>query len=868
MRWTIPSLFFLSGACGLVYQVVWARMLTVVFGATVLAVSTVLGAFMAGLALGSFFFGRYVDRVERPLAVFALLEAGIGLYALLFPTLLGQIGSSVAMLQALDADGGALYPSLRFLISFLLLLIPTSLMGATLPVLSKFVVRRLSGVSVGVGLLYGINTLGAVAGVVLITFYLMEALGLRVSTYTVAAINFTVAALAGIVNSRLPDAEPAPANSPHDPPDETDSNTDGQALPGHLLAIVIIGFALSGFAALGYEIAWLRLLIVTFSVNTHYEFSIILIAFLLGISLGSFACSRYLRKSRDLLALFGFMEVLIGILGICSVFLFLGLSDWIGFIQQSEIWWRYRFGIFAVSFVIMIVPTMLMGALFPIVSRINTRRMGMLGRGVGDVYAVNSLGAIGGSLATGFLIIPVFGTEGAFRTLGLVNLAVGLMVLLLHRGIKPQGRKMAIVGGPLAISILVVGLAPGNVLRNIAEPRKENYQLAFYSEGREGVVTVLAKPGYRMMEFNRGGQVPTDYSSFQLFRLLGHLPLLLHDDPQEVLVIALGGGIALGAVAQHDVTRVECVEIVPDILEAAKNQFGPFNHDVLERLDKLPVSVRVDDGRNYLLTTNRRFDVITGDATHPTSTDSWVLYTRDFYELCRSRLTADGIFVQWLPFHGMHPDDFKTVLRTFHSVFPHATLWRTNNYAIMMGTKQRLEVDVATMEGRLNRLSVRESLSEVDLGTPLDVMSCFLFDERSFAAYVGEGDINTDDHPHLSFAGKRGFRADTWRVLQDLQVHTQRHPIELQPYLSFSSETERQSLEPLLATYLAGKVHVLEGDVQRLKRDKLEALKAYAQAVKENPLELTALHFYDVLSKRFVREYRRKHGKDPPPFSF
>ena len=187
MRWVIPCLFFLSGACGLVYQVVWARMLTVVFGATVLAVSTVLSAFMAGLALGSFLFGRYIDRVDQPMRVFALLEAGVGLYALLFPTLAGLIGSSSAMLlHAFDPDGGTLYAALRLLISFLLLLVPTSLMGATLPVLSKFVVRRLSGVGVGVGLLYAVNTLGAVAGVVLITFYLMEALGLRVSTYSVA----------------------------------------------------------------------------------------------------------------------------------------------------------------------------------------------------------------------------------------------------------------------------------------------------------------------------------------------------------------------------------------------------------------------------------------------------------------------------------------------------------------------------------------------------------------------------------------------------------------------------------------------------------------------------------------------------------
>ena len=207
--WAVPCLFFLSGACGLVYQVVWARMLVVVFGATMLAATTVLSAFMAGLALGSFLFGRYVDgrgaggSLGRPLRIFALLEAGVGLYALVFPALAAEIGSSAALVQALGPGGGALAPVLRFLITFLLLLVPTTLMGATLPVLSKFVVRRLAGAGPGVGLLYGINTLGAVAGVVLVTFFLMEALGLKGSTWAVAAANFTVAALAMLLDRRL-----------------------------------------------------------------------------------------------------------------------------------------------------------------------------------------------------------------------------------------------------------------------------------------------------------------------------------------------------------------------------------------------------------------------------------------------------------------------------------------------------------------------------------------------------------------------------------------------------------------------------------------------------------------------------------------
>ena len=898
----VPCLFFLSGACGLVYQVVWARMLVVVFGATMLAVSTVLSAFMAGLALGSFLCGRYVDGggagsgLGRPLRIFALLEAGVGLYALLFPALAGGIGSSAVLVQALGPEGGALGPVLRFVITFLLLLVPTTLMGATLPVLSKFVVRRLAGAGPGVGLLYGINTLGAVAGVVLVTFFLMEALGLKGSTWVVAAVNFTVAALALLVDRRAasPAADrragiglepsgdpevtppPAPATDPSPdtgldpagtpeiaapaPPLEQGMAADpppaAEPVPRHIVTAVIAAFGLSGFAALGYEVAWLRLFIVSFGVNTHYEFSIILIAFLLGISLGSLACSRYLRAERDLPALFGTMEVLIGLVGLCSVFLFAWWPEWSGWVQRSDTWWSHRLGIFAVAFAIMLVPTLLMGALFPVVSRINTPGLGRLGRGVGDAYAVNSLGAIAGAAATGFALVPAFGTEGAFKLLGLVNVAAGLVVLGLHQRHRPLRRNKAVAAGALALSVAAVSLAPKDVLRGIVEPRRPGAELVFYREGREGVVTVAAEPGYREMRFNRGSQVPTDYGSFQVFRLLGHLPLLLHEDPREVLVVALGGGIALGAVARHDLTRVECVEIVPDMVAAARQEYGSFNHRVLDRLEEHRVHISIDDGRNHLLASGRRYDVITGDATHPTSTDSWILYTRDFYELCRSRLKEDGIFVQWLPFHGLQVDDFKTVLRTFGSVFEHATLWRTNHYSIMVGTTGPLRVDLAELEARYDRREVRDSLEEADLGSPLDVLSCFLLDEDSFAAYVGEGPVNSDDHPHLSFASRRGYTADVWRVLADLDRHLEEHPPAPGPWLEYPDEAARLEMEALLRIWFAGKRHVLKGDILRLSEDWSGAVAAYAQALEANPRELTARHFREELEGPF-RERRR-----------
>ena len=842
MRALIPVIFSLSGACGLVYQVVWSRMLTVVFGATIVAVSTTLAAFMAGLALGSFLFGRRVDRLQHPLRVFALLEAGVGLYAFLFPELIDVIALAAAALHPLTEIAGPLFPFVRFLLSFLLLLIPTSLMGATLPAISRYVVRRYDHVGGGVAWLYAVNTFGAVAGVAVITFVLMEWLGLQGSTYVVGATNLLVASLAWIFGSGSVRVESPPETEP-----AADNEESGQLIPGGMMKLVIVGFALSGFAALGYEIAWLRLLFLAFTINTHYEFSIILIAFLLGIALGSFICSRFLDSRKDLLTLFGGMEVLIGLMGIASVLLFVSMTELVDFVRSSSKWWQHRAGVFAVAFAIMLLPTLLMGAVFPLVGRMNTKRLSLLGQGIGDVYAVNSLGAIGGAFATGFLLIPALGTVGTFQFLGAVNLIVGMAVLLLHSGLSLTGR-LKVGAAVVAVAASFALVTPPDLVRTLAEPKGDDEELLFFSEGREGVVTVSGRAdGYRQMLFNNGGQVPTDYGSFQLFRLLGHLPLLIHDDPREVLVIALGGGIALGSVAQHDVDSVVCVEMVPDVVQAARQEFGPFNHHVVETLAEAEhIDLTIDDGRNFLLSSPRKYDVITGDATHPTSTDSWVLYTADFYKLCKSRLADGGIFAQWLPFHGLQVDDYKAVLRTFQRVFPHASLWRTNNFAIMVGTLAPLALDIARIEERFARHQVRESLAEADLGSTLDVVSTLFMDEKSLAVYVGDGPINTDDHPHLSFAGKRSFRARISKVFADMGKHLSDHPTNITPYIVRDSTTP-VGIDRLLHTYLSAKKLVLRGDWFRSQHLWEEAEQAYSRALQVNPRERTARHFYDVV---------------------
>ena len=819
-------LFFFSGVSSLVYQVVWARMLTVVFGTTLLATSTVLSAFMAGLALGSWVLGRYIDRCKHPLRIFAALEAGIGLFALFFPSISANLGNAYGGLVGLQGNF-YLFSLARFALCFALLLIPTALMGGTLPVVAKFAVRRLGRLGGRVGQLYAVNTLGAVVGVLAATFGLMEGLGLQGTTQAIAAVNFLVAGAAWLWGGqRAVDVGAGAA---------TKTSHSDRVLWG-----VLAGFALSGFAALGYEVAWMRLLMVSFSFNSHYEFSIVLVAFLSGLALGGWLGSRLLTRRPDLLSIFVWVQFLIGACGALSVLAFAHLSALVEPIQRADSWWVSRTGVFFTAVAIMLLPTLAMGVIFPLVGQIYTRQLARLGRGIGDIGAVNSFGAVGGAFVTGFVLIPLLGTEWSVKVLAALNGLVGLSIALIS-----QQRKRLVWGGAAGLALLLV-LVPSDVLRRIAEPTAVNRELVFYQEGAEGVITVEQQTdGFRKMALNGGGQVPTDYSSLQIFRLLGHLPLLLHPDPQEVLVVSLGGGIALGGAAQYEPRRITCVELVPEVIDAARAHFGEFNHHVLENPTAWNIELVIDDGRNFLLSSRDTYQIITGDATHPTSADSWVLYTKEFYQLCRGRLSADGIMAQWLPFHGLPPDDYKTIVRTFQHVFPHATLWRSNNYSIMVGTMQPLAIDWERLKEKMAPPRVHRSLEDIDLGNAFALLNSLVMDEETLRRYVGEGPLNTDDHPYISFVSPKGYSSGSWEVLEHLAPHR----TSALSLLTASSATVREKME----VYFRAGEHALEGDIMRLQNRDRAAARAYQRALQANPADRSSAYFLELLAEQLNR---------------
>ena len=824
---TLWVLFFFSGVSSLVYQVVWARMLTVVFGTTLLATSTVLSAFMAGLALGSYVLGRRIDRCKHPLRVFAALEAGIGLFALLFPSISANLGNAYGALVGLQGNF-YLFSLARFGLCFALLLIPTALMGGTLPVVAKFAVRRLGRLGGRVGQLYAVNTLGAVVGVLVATFGLMEGLGLQGTTQAIAAVNLSVAGAAWLWGSQR-----AVGGS-------TEAVAKKTVPANRVLWGVLAGFALSGFAALGYEVAWMRLLMVSFSFNSHYEFSIVLVAFLSGLALGGWLGSRLLTRRANLLLIFVWVQFLIGACGALSVLAFAHVSALVTPIQTADSWWVSRTGVFFTAVAIMLLPTLAMGVIFPLVGQIYTRQLASLGRGIGDIGAVNSLGAVGGAFVTGFVLMPLLGTEWSVKVLAGLNGLVGLAIAFVG-----QQRKGLVWSGAAGLALLLV-LVPSDVLRRVAEPAAVNRELVFYQEGAEGVITVERQTdGFRKMALNGGGQVPTDYSSLQIFRLLGHLPLLLHPDPQEVLVVSLGGGIALGAAAQYEPRRITCVELVPEVIDAARAHFGEFNHHVLENPTGWNVELVIDDGRNFLLSSRNTYQVITGDATHPTSADSWVLYTKEFYELCRARLSTDGIMAQWLPFHGLPPDDYKTIVRTFQRVFPHATLWRSNNYSIMVGTMQPQAIDWAVLQEKMTPPRVQRSLEDIDLGNVFALLNSLVLDESALRHYVGEGPLNTDDHPYISFVSPRGYNSGSWEVLESLAPHR----TSALSLLTAPSAAVRQKLE---AYFRAGE-HALTGDIMRLQNRDRAAARAYQRALQANPEDRSSAYFLQLLAEQLSR---------------
>ncbi|MEE2712640.1 MAG: fused MFS/spermidine synthase [Planctomycetota bacterium] len=765
-------LFLFSGFSGLVYQVVWARQFALVLGTTTYAIASVLAVFMGGLALGSWIFGRIADR--RPvsgLRLYGWLEIVIGGWALALPFLI-RLCDDVYRAAWPSVEGSfAAQLGLRIGLVFLVLLVPTTCMGGTLPVLSLYLVRSLKRSGATIGSLYAVNTVGAVAGCLVTGFFLIEWLGLSATLMLAAFINLAVGVLAltkgrGDVPVVVEEEEVG------------DAGDSGAPVSPTQMRLALIVFAISGFAALSLEVLWTRSLMFWVHIDT-WAFTAMLSAFLTGIALGSFVMARLLSRVRRPLLALGLLEALIGVSAAATVPLLGALSgafeagtdtDTFGTGLTSHIMQKL-----GQCFFVMLAPTVLMGAAFPLVSHIYVQAHRKVGEGTGTLYALNTVGAIVGSLAAGFILIPVVGIQQSILLVAAVYGVLGVVVLWHATSTRrrPFAAGVSLLVPVTCVLCAVMWDAPDLVTRGPWAAREDigEFEIRYYNEGPDATLAVVEKQAnaVRLLTINGVTTAIDNYMDMQVHRMLSHLPLLIHEDPKTVLVVGFGMGSTAWGCLQHPVDRVDVVELL-----RAEKKAAPFfehvNHGVI---DQPRLNFIVADGRNYILASRKKYDVISFNAIHPRFSSN--LYTKDFYELCSQRLNPGGIVCAWMTQNALTGAEWDMLCRSMTEVYPHVSLWYCNpEHYCLLASDRPMRVDWETFVERMERPGVLADLAESHLDDARALVTRFLMGDGVLKRHLGDGPVNTDDKPLIEFG--REVEADERGVV--LRILEARRPVD------------------------------------------------------------------------------------------
>ena len=826
------GLFFLSGACGLIYQVVWSRMLVVTFGSTTLAISTVLSSFMAGLALGSFVFGRIADRRRDMLRMYAILEVGIGVSAMLVPVAFSGLRAIYPSIYRGLHESFYPFSLVRFLLCFAVLIVPTALMGGTLPVLSRFFIRRYRGIGAGLGRLYSINTFGAMVGCFVAGFLLVEFAGVRGAGVLAAVLNLLVAGVTLLLiryggEAAGPEREIEPAA-----PERT--RRTGLAI------LILCAFGLSGFASIAYEVLWTRVLVYVLS-SSVYAFTVMLTTFLGGIAIGSVLFVRYARRDRDYVRVFGAVEILIGLFAAASIPILgnlFAIHEWVRGLFGGITWWDWNSAKFVESALVMLPAAILMGTTFPLVGRIYTRALDRLGGSVGTVYSVNTVGGVIGSFCAGFVLAPALGVQRSLVLLAALNLALGGLILSIRAG--RAAHRVAILVPLLGAIVLLAGIPNGMFARTFNEGRQDA-ELVFWKEGIAGTLTVQKYPdGRRVFAIDGISVAGTALPLRTTQKLQAHIPLMTHPDPKRVLQIGFGSGETAKVVRLYDVD-IDVAEISPDVIPVSTRFFADLNDRVAEGPRFRTI---VMDGKNYALLAEEKYDVVMNDATYPGSSGSSALYTEDHFRGCRTRLNPGGVLSCWVPID-LAMEDFRMIVRSFRAAFPHMSIWLANNcenkHALLVGTVDPFAIDYGRLSRAFGDDRIRGDLEEVGIGNAFELMDSFLMAESAVDRFVEGADLNTDDRPLLEFrVGRHGSTELFWAEnLEEMD----RHRGSIYPFLTNVPDPDTALVRSTIERYFVATKYALRGQISDLRKVPGGGRRYYQMALSFNPEDRGPAYF-------------------------
>ena len=795
---------------------------------------------MGGLAAGAWIAGRLSSRIRRPVLLYGILELGIAVSALAIPfAIQGSRTLYVSLFggsQGIVGAGGATTALFYLVCSFLILLVPTSMMGATLPLLARHAIRSEEEIGRRIGVLYGVNTAGAVVGTLLAAFVLVPALGLRLTIWAAAGINALVFGVAWLLARRVPTLEPSPAGS-----------AAGTRLHPILLLILV-----SGAVSFSYEILWSRLLAHVVG-SSMYAFATMLGSFLIGIALGSAAASGVATDRRRAARGFAVVQLGIAALSLAAYAGVEGIPELTHRLQDSGVPDRLTH---AVAGMFTLFPAAVcIGATFPFAVRVLATGAEDAAVATARVYTANTVGAIVGSIAAGFLLVPALGYGGTLALCVALNLILAALAALLlgHRAPLLAGTAVAGLG---LLALLPPG-TPWRVITTTTVGRTPDAgAIEFYRVGRAATVLLLDETTHWQLRTNglpESSILPPEgwQARWVTARWLTGLPVLTRPDTRSMLIVGLGGGVAVESVPET-VERIDVVELEPEVI-AANRAVGTRRWR--DPLQDPRVRVHANDARNALLLSGERFDAIVSQPSHPWSPGAALLYTQEFFEIARDHLSPDGVLVQWMGLQFIDVELFAAILATLTPVFEHVRVYSPPPGAAVLFVASNAPLEPERTAARA-LAATPEAFQPLGLWLPEHVTAALRLDEEgSRAVAAGAEPIRDDDNLLQARAGRVEAPDDPWLLgLAEYDPLARALPPETEPFALLESIPPKRARRVAEILSEPSDRAAARGQVALAERKPVRARKELEAALAEDPRHPRARAMLLGMSRRKLLE--------------
>lgn len=781
IRILVLLLFVLSGFTSLVYQAIWIRLISLAVGSTSASMGLVLSIFFSGLAAGSYLCGQMSGRIKKPLLVYGILESLIGLYSiLLVKALLGFHHLMVFVYP--DGSLNAVSHAVKFFLVFAMLIAPTLCMGASLPLLIRLFTTGNAAIGKSVSLLYGINTIGAVLGAFAAGFWLIPAVGVEYANHVSAFLNVCILGIC-LWTQRTRNEEFTLKTEIPSAADKTAARAESSR---GLEKALLLATGLSGFSSIVAEVVWNKYLGIFMGTNL-FGLSLILSLFLLGIAVGSFLLSRVIDRLHDPIR---FLIWLL-ISAIVATFVSTVLLSSLPILANLVAHYVPVLSLLVVKSILtgllLFLPTVFFGALFPLTISVLTRKSSRASASTGRVYAINTIGAVLGSYLAGIVLIPWLGSAFTLK-IALLVLSFAALLVLIASGAR--GRRRFVPAGLLAAIAISIVLFEGIQFRNIVRsayrqslPKEtdlaellklfssEHEEFQLIVEGQTAVISLSHDQNdgenyRRYYRLKTNGLNESIYNREQLDvlpkyeALLGLLPYTLVRDPQNAFIVGYGGGYSVDFLTSTDLKKVFVAELERGILQAADYVYQGKN-PILGRKN---LDLRIEDAR-FILTagTNAPFDIIASQPSHSWLSGVANLFTKEFFELVKSRLKPAGVFSQWLNLYNMSPEVLKSILRTFYTTFPHGAVFTNlhDEELILIGSKEPIQFNVQKVNAVLRNPKIANQVSAIPLRNAYDLLSQMSFGREQALQFSASAPINSDRNAFAEvYQSKLFYRTD------------------------------------------------------------------------------------------------------------